>query len=378
MARLTASSLLFALTTLMGCAASAPLPVVPPPAVSPVRVNPAPVRVAPTRPVQLWSFTRLRGVDYVSVRDLATHYKLKTAWSKPDLTLALSDARGVRLTFETNQTDFYFDGLRIFLGAPVLLDKGGLWVSKLDLLKIVVPLLRPAERLVQLPARAPKVIVLDPGHGGSDPGKENTLLAVNEKTLTLDVALRVKKILETFGWQVLLTRTDDRELSPTKKKDLQLRSDFANSNRADLFLSIHFNSVEKPSDRVTGVETYTMTPQFMFSAADGRRDDMTDTAFPGNRLDSANVLFGEQIHRAMIAGLKAPDRGFKRGRLAVLRFVECPAALVECAYLSSITEARKVVTPEYRQQIAEAIATGVRGYAATLAAIRPASAPAPN
>ena len=158
-----------------------------------------------------------------------------------------------------------------------------------------------------------------------------------------------------------------------------MRDDLANSSRADLFLSIHFNSVEKNPERVTGVETYTMTPQFMFSAADGRKDDMTDTSFPGNRLDYANLLFGEQIHRAMIAGLKAPDRGYKRGRLAVLRFLECPGALVECAYLSNPTEARKVATPEYRQQIAEAIARGVQGYAGTLTALRPTPEPAkPN
>lgn len=375
MARLPARGLLFAFAALTGWAA--PLPPVDP-ATPAARPEAKLVRAAPTRPVQLWPFTRIRGVDYVSVRDLAARFKLKAVWTKPDLALTLADARGVRLIFETNQTDFYFDGLRVFLGEPVLLDKGSLWVSKLDLIKLVVPLLRPEERLLQLPATPPKVIVLDPGHGGGDPGKQNEALGLNEKYVTLDVALRLKKILERYGWKVLLTRSDDRELSPIKKKDLQLRNDFANSNGADLFLSIHFNSVEKPTERVTGVETYTMTPQFMFSAADGKKDDMTDTAFPGNRLDFANLLFGEQIHRAMIAGLKAPDRGFKRGRLAVLRFVECPGVLVECAYLSSMAEARRVATPEYRQQIAEALAAGVQGYAATLASLRPASAPAAN
>jgi N-acetylmuramoyl-L-alanine amidase len=394
MARLIARGLLFALAALTGCTAPAQPPAA---ALKPVPVQPAaapakteaapvtwsdppakaePVRVAPTRPAHLWAFTRLRGTDYVSVRDLAARFNLKATWTKPELAMTLADARGVRLTFETNQTDFYFDGLRVFLGEPVLVDRDSLWVSKLDLIKLVVPLLHPEEHLSQLPATPPRIIVLDPGHGGNDPGKENKLLGINEKTFTLDVALRLKKILEIQGWQVLLTRNDDHELSPIKKKDLQMRDEFANSNRADLFLSIHFNSVEKASERVTGVETYTMSPQFMFSAADAKKDDMTDTAFPGNRFDYGNLLFGEQIHRAMIAGLKSPDRGFKRGRLAVLRFVECPGALVECAYLSNVTEARRVATPEYRQQIAEAIATGVQGYAATLAALRPLSAPA--
>ena len=231
--------------------------------------------------------------------------------------------------------------------------------------------------MFQLPLTAPRTIVLDPGHGGSDPGKENKLVGLNEKTCTLDVSLRLKKILEARGWGVWLTRSDDHELSPVKKKDLQMRNDLANRNHADLFLSIHFNSVEKNPEKVTGVETYTMSPQFMFSAADAKKDDMTDTAFPGNRLDFANLLFGEQIHRAMIGNLKTPDRGFKRGRLAVLRFPECPAALVECAYLSNNVDARRVATPEYRQKIAEAIASGIQGYADTLAAIRPVAAPPP-
>ncbi len=346
--------------------------------VLPATAQPQPVRAAPTRPTApvLWPTSRLRSFDCVNLRDFAAHYDLTATWSKPLLTMTLRDAHGVRFTFETNQRDFYFDGLRVFLGEPVIMERDSLWVSKLDLIKVVVPLFRPAEHLAQLPATPPKLIVLDPGHGGSDPGKENRLFGINEKTVTLDVAQRVKKILESRGWQVMLTRTEDTKLASEQVLDLQRRADMANKAGADLFLSIHFNSVEKDSDRVTGVETYTMTPQFMLSTANDKKDEMTDTAFPGNRLDYANLLFGEQMHRAMLAGLKTPDRGFKRGRLVVLRFAECPSALVECAYLSSNGEARRVATPEFRQQIAEAIAGGVQDYAAALAALRSAAGPA--
>jgi N-acetylmuramoyl-L-alanine amidase len=114
-----------------------------------------------------------------------------------------------------------------------------------------------------------------------------------------------------------------------------------------------------------------MAPQSMLSTGDETGDDMTKVAYPGNRLDYANLLFGEQLHRAMIDTLKTPDRGFKRGRRAVLRMLDCPGALVECAYLSNDAEARRVATPAFRQQIAEAIARGVQGYAGTLAALRP-------
>jgi N-acetylmuramoyl-L-alanine amidase len=304
------------------------------------------------------------------VRDVAKRFDLKAAWSKGGTTMTLSDARGVRFTFESNQRDFYFDGLRVFLGEPVLIHKDSLWVSLLDVIKIVAPLFRPADHLAQLPAAAPRVIVLDPGHGGIDPGTVNPRLGLNEKTFTLDVALRLRKLLELRGWRVLLVREKDTELSKDKKADLLKRDEFANNNKADLYLSIHFNNAVPP---VTGVETYALPPQFMLTTGVETGDDMTKVAFPGNRFDKANLFLGEQIHRAMIAGLRTPDRGFKHARHAVLRMLDCPGVLVECAFLSNDAEARRVATPEFRQQIAEALATGLQNYADALAALRPIS-----
>lgn len=335
-------------------------------------------RSVPSRPAAplLWPTTRLRGVDCVDVRDIAKRFDLKSTWSKSEQEITLSDGRGVRCIFENGQYDFYFDGLRVFLGERVVFEKGTLWVTKLDVIKLVSPLFRPADHIALLPSHAPRVIVLDPGHGGSDPGMENKRLGLNEKTFTLDVALRLKKLLEADGWRVLLTRSDDRELSKVKVTDLQMRDELARANKADLFLSIHFNSVEKEPERVTGIETYTMSPQSMLSTGE-KKDDLTDTAFPSNKLDYANLFFGEQMHRAMVATLKTPDRGFKRGRRAVLRLLDCPGALVECAFLSNDNEARRVATPEFRQQIATGLATGLHNYAAALEALRPAEAKPP-
>lgn len=379
MARLLARGLSLALAGLTACSAPAQQP---PAAAKPVPgqtsaaspgtetpPSPRPEPAPPVRPAPLWPFVRLRNTDYVSLRDVAAQFGLKAAWVKPELVQTLGDARGVRFTFDANQRDFHFDGLRVFLGAPALLHKDSLWISKLDVIKIVTPLFRPADHAGQLPANAPKVIVLDPGHGGIDPGTENKRVGVNEKTLALDVALRARKILELQGWRVLLIREKDTELSKDKKTDLLLRDEFANKNRADLFLSIHFNSAP---EAITGVETYSMAPQSMLSTGDETGDDMTRVAYPSNRFDFANLLFGEQLHRAMIGTLKTPDRGFKHARKAVLRMLDCPGALVECAYLSNDAEARRGATPEFRQLIAEGIARGVQDYAATLATLRPA------
>jgi len=374
------------LSTLVSCAsadqAETPRPVtqpvtVPAPVVAPAAPPPAPVRAAPTRPEgpKLWPTTSLRGAEYIDVREIAQRFGLKANWVKSEPVMTLSDKKSVRFTFEEKQRDFHFDGLRIFLGKNVIREKDSLWLSKLDVIKIVAPLFRPSDHVAMLPATSPRLIVIDPGHGGRDPGKENLALKVNEKTYTLDVSLRLKKILEAQGWKVILTRNDDRELSPSKKSDLQMRNDVANRNKADVFLSIHFNSVERNPERVTGVETYVMTPQFMFSAGEEVAGDMTKIAYPGNRLDYGNLLLGEELHRAMITTLKTPDRGFKRARLAVLRMLDCPGVLVECAYLSNNTEARRVGTVEFRQKIAEALAVGLQNYSNTLETLRPKPAP---
>jgi N-acetylmuramoyl-L-alanine amidase len=310
----------------------------------------------------------------VNLRDLAKILELKFAWSKPGSAMTLSDKNGVRFAFEANQKDFYFDRLRIFLGVPALFHKDSVWISQLDVIKIVAPLQRPADHAALLPVTEPKLLVIDPGHGGIDPGTQNVKLGVNEKTFTLDVAQRLEKLLEARGWRVLLVREKDTELSKDKKADLLMRDEFANRHKADLYLSIHFNNA---GPAVTGVEVYSLAPQFMLSAGAEQGDDMTKTAYPGNRLDYANVLFGSGLHRAMIAGLKTPDRGYKHARQAVLRMLDCPGALVECAYLSNDTEARRVATPEFRQLIAESLATGVQDYAAALAALRPPPPPSP-
>lgn len=379
MARLPARGLLLvAFVSLTACTSPAqPGPAQP--ASSPVAAA-APVSTPPAavRPAHLWPFSRLQNTDYVSLGDLAKHYGLKSAWARADLVRTLADARGVRFKFEARERDCYLDGVRVFLGFPVLFHKGDLWVSKLDVIKTLAPLLRPEDHQAFLPQTPPRLIVLDAGHGGSDPGKQNLKLKLDEKDMTLDVVLRLKKLLELRGYAVLLTRSDDTKLAQDQRTDLERRANIANVAGADLFLCIHFNAVDpRDAARVTGTETYVLTPQFQLSSTDNTGDPLTTVAFPGNRQDTANVVLGYHLHRALLAGLKTSDRGYKRARYAVLRLVKCPAGYIEAAYLSNDTEAARVGTPAFRQQIAEAIAEGVQAYSATLAGLH-AAAPSTN
>ena len=317
-----------------------------------------------------WPVKRLNNADYVDVREIAERYNLRASWVTSGLVMQLADARGaVRLKFESKDHAFILDGTRVFLGETTVFNQDSLFVSRIDVIKSVAPLLRPAEFAAQLPA-PPRLIVLDAGHGGADPGTRNLVMHLDEKNLTLDVVLRLKKLLEGRGYRVILTRSDDSKLAAAQRPDLEQRDEVANRTKADLFLSVHFNSAPAT---VTGTETYVMTPQFQISTGEAK-DATVDKAFPGNRQDPANIVLGYHLQRCLLAGLNSADRGCKRGRRLVLCFPECPAALVEAAYLSNNTEASRLATPEHRQRIAQALAAGIDEYSAALAALHPAHA----
>lgn len=322
-------------------------------------------RNSPQRPL---TAVRLNGAEYVNAVDFGARFGLKPQRSGDERRLTLkSNWSAIELEADTRESTI--NGVRVFLGEAIREHRGTLHISRIDADKLITPILLPGSGQGSVPAV--RTIVIDPGHGGSDPGMENKALRLQEKTLALDTALRLKKALEQQGYKIVLTRKDDRQLARSKKDDLQKRGELTLGTKADLFISLHYNSVESGADRVTGVEVYSLTPQYQYSHSDPEREDSTAAiANLGNRHDHWNALLAYQIHRELLAGLKASDRGLKRGRLAVLRFASCPAVLVEAGFLSNDAEARKIATPAYRQKIAESIAEGVRVYANLVEGVR--------
>jgi N-acetylmuramoyl-L-alanine amidase len=297
---------------------------------------------------------RFGKIDYVSLSDVAARLGLKATWLERGRRIALTGP-SARAEIENDTRDITVNNTRVFLGEPVLDAGGEFYVSRIDFERCLAPMLRPGYGTAAQPAL--KTIVLDPGHGGKDNGTSR-----HEKTYALDVAKRAKKILETAGYRVLLTRDGDKFL------ELAERSAFANAHRAGLFVSIHFNAVPKDS-RTSGVEVYTFAPKNQHSTgwwSLSVRDDphLETTDMPVNRFDHWSVALAHAIHRRFVTDLKSFDRGKKLARLGVLRQVECPAVLVECGFLTSEMEARKIATSAHRQKIAEAIAAGIRDYAA--------------
>jgi N-acetylmuramoyl-L-alanine amidase len=268
------------------------------------------------------------------------------------------------------------DGLRLFLGDPAIERDGVLQISRIDYEHRLLPLLRP--QLAGPPPPSPRLIVIDPGHGGSDHGTENRRLGLMEKTFTLDVGLRLKKLLEAQGCRVVMTRTDDTRLAPDQLTDLQRRSEVANLAGADLFLSIHFNSVA-PDAKTRGSEVYMFPPEFQRSSSSWQsgEDDAEPQASAINRNDRWSSIFAHALHRELLRVLRTEDRGEKLKHLGVLRGLQCPGALAECAFLSNDSEALRVATPAFRQQVAEALAAGIRAYGAELDALHSRGAPSP-
>ncbi|MFI5335623.1 MAG: N-acetylmuramoyl-L-alanine amidase [Opitutales bacterium] len=327
------------------------------------------VRAAGSAPSRPGTLVRLGGVEYVEAVEFGARFGLQPQLRDAGRKLLLKSA-STSIELEADTRECSFNGLRAFLGNPVRIYKGSFVLGRIDADKFFAPILVPGAGEKNVPDL--KVIMLDPGHGGKDPGKENHRLGLNEKTLTLDTAFRLKKILEQAGYTVRMTRTEDRQLGPDKISDLQRRAELARAAGADLFISLHFNAVENGVDRVTGVEVYSLTPQYQYSTADPEHDDDRGAAEanPGNTFDHWSTVLAYQVDRAMLRNLRTPDRGLKRARWAVLRYAACPAILIESGFLSNNAEARKLATAEYRQKIAEAIADGVQAYGNVLAGVR--------
>jgi N-acetylmuramoyl-L-alanine amidase len=303
---------------------------------------------------------RMFGAEYVDAHDFARRFALTPSWTVPQKTMCLKNAT-TRLDFTVHDVDAWLNGVRLFLSEPVVVRAGKLYVSRDDIDELLAPILSGNASEPRSPV---KIIVIDAGHGGNDPGNQNSRLKLSEKIYTLDVSRRLERLLKAQGFKVIMTRKTDKAV------DLDRRAAIANKAKADLFISIHFNGFSRSS--VAGAETYVMTPHNQRSSPQAERDDkMVRTNYPANKHDRWNASLGYHVHRALVTGLNSADRGLKRFRYSVLRSVNCPAVLVEAAFLSNDAEGKKVSTAAYRQRIAESIARGVQNYAALQARAKP-------
>lgn len=272
-------------------------------------------------------------------------------------------ARHPTLTLEGGQRSLHLfaherkaqlDGVTVWLNGSVDQMQGRWVVGETDCLHVLEPLLYPFRHVAELDSR---VIVLDAGHGGHDPGAVG-VNGLHEKDVVLDIALRVEQRLVRQGLTVLMTRRDDRFV------ELAERTAFAQRHNADLFVSVHANASNGRAAR--GVETFRLSapgfPTFSSTVAPALRA----TTFDANRFDAANTILGYAIQSRLVQRTRSTDRGLKHERFQVLREAPCPAVLVECGFLCNPAEARDLSRVDYRNQVADGIADGVLHYVGTV------------
>lgn len=220
-----------------------------------------------------------------------------------------------------------------------------------------------------------KVIVLDPGHGGKDPGAVGA--TSKEKDITLDMVYLIKSKLENEldDVKVLLTRSKDEFVS------LQARTKYANDQHAHLFISVHCNAALAKTSR--GIETFFLsTARTTESRAVEALENSVVMDYEGGQeavknYDDLQMILADmhqseqleessnlalRIQLALVEGSKAVDRGVKQAGFYVLRGAFMPSVLIELGFITNVEEEKKLLNKDYQNELANSIVQGVKSF----------------
>ncbi|NNL86391.1 MAG: N-acetylmuramoyl-L-alanine amidase [Myxococcales bacterium] len=220
------------------------------------------------------------------------------------------------------------------------------------------------------PKEPERIVVVDPGHGGRDPGAIG-IGRRKEKDVTLAVSQELRRELQERGFRVIMTREDDRWLS------LEERTAIAEGHGAALFVSVHANAA--PNKRAHGIETYYLDRasrrQTLRVAAHengttpARLDALQKTLASLRVSEAAQVSSGlaTNLHETLVHGMgvsagSVTDLGVKRGPFQVLFLTQIPAVLVEVGFLTHPGESKRLANPDYRRALGVHLARGVERY----------------
>jgi len=295
-----------------------------------------------------WETARHEGREYVSVDSIRRFYNF-TGIHRAGQSIVLENPK-VEMRLKVGGHECLMNGVKFVFSHPVADIGGKAYVSRMDLAKLIDPVLRP--NFIKN-AGDFRVVILDPGHGGKDPGATNAY--GTEAYYNLKLAKITKPLLEARGFRVLMTRETDRYLS------LQQRVDIANAVRENaIFISIHFNAGGR---HARGIETFTLSPPGVSHYGRGLRAD-DNRARIGNQQDSANIALATSVHGSMLRRLQKHtyDRGIKRARFTVLSGVRHPAILFEGGFMSHPHEARLIANDAYHNALANGMVDAVVRY----------------
>ncbi len=329
-----------------------------------------------------YSITTLSGKTYISLIQVCR--KEGISWDYDAI------ARTVLLTKKDNQVRLLTDsrvvlvnGRSVMLKYPVRSYKGKVLVP-VDFTRVALSgFLGPKGTTGKVGKSYYKIrkVCLDAGHGGKDPGAVGRKYGLYEKNVNLDIVKRMKKELESAGIDVIMTRSSD-VLIPLAK-----RADIANKAGADLFISVHSNASQSRS--LSGFEVYYVSDSLddvsrsivLAKDKNSLRRGQAGVYFGDNSIgsissDTQTIVWDLVLGENRLESIELADRickqcsqdvgvkilGVKSAKYAVLKKTQMPAVLVEVGFVSNAREEKYLKNPFYRQQIAEALVSGIVSY----------------
>jgi N-acetylmuramoyl-L-alanine amidase len=296
-----------------------------------------------------WQIIKVSGQDYLSVENISRFYGLPAGVVGAGEKIRFETIKNP-LEFVSGSRETMINGARSWLCFPLIEQGGKYLVSRTDVAKTIEPLVRPH--------RVPNVgnvqtVVLDPGHGGYDKGQVSRY--GYEKDFAIDVARKLRPLLQAKGLRVIMTREGDYFVP------LEVRAQIANAARNSIFVSIHFNATNDDPN-ATGFEIFSFTPRGAPSTSDSAVASSSVNMQPGSEVDAQSMALSTCIYHSLLGHIPEYDRGIKRARFAVLRLTKVPAVLIEGGFLTERGECKLISNKDWRGKLAAAIGVGIENY----------------
>src|SRR6266498_1089551 len=298
-----------------------------------------------------WQIIKVSGHDYLSVDNISKFYGLPAGVAGAGDKIRFETVKNP-LEFVSGSREAMINGARSWLCFPVVEQNGKYLVSRTDVAKTIEPLMRPHR--VSNVGRL-ETVVLDPGHGGYDKGQVSRL--GYEKDFALDLARKLRPLLQAKGLRVIMTREGDYFVP------LEVRAQIANAARDSIFVSIHFNATNDDPN-ATGFEIFSFTPRGAPSTSDSAVAPSALSMQPGSAVDAQSTALSACIYHSLLGHIPEYDRGIKRARFAVLRLTKVPAVLIEGGFLTEQGESKLIANKDWRGKLAAAVGVGIESYRA--------------
>lgn len=292
-----------------------------------------------------WEIMHYQGHDFVTGESLQKFYRFNEMKVDGNNVWFRSPVLVMKATMGSQE--LLINNIKFIMSYPAMELNGKACFSRLDLCKLIDPVLRPS--YIGNKNNGFDTVILDPGHGGHDSGAKGVY--GYEKDFALKLAFAVKSVLEKQGLKVVMTRSTDTFIS------LSGRVAMANKIPNSIYISLHFNS---GGSSATGIETFAFSPQGSSSIYGARSVDAL--AFTGNSRDSENIALATSIHASVVHRFKLVDRGVKRARWHVLKGLERPGVLFEGGFVTNANDCRLIAADNFRVEMAATIGQAIMNY----------------